>query len=279
MDSWQWRTWEGRPYLTCSLLEPWSHGFFTQHFWPDPPDRLVEALHPQAHVYRVRQVHGNRVLSVADILAHQSQYATEAEEVSSAFPDADGLLSNGGDQAVWVCSADCTPVLMADRRTGQVAAIHAGWRGTAARIVPMAIAQLEAQGSQRQDLQFALGPAIAGEVYQVAIEVAVKVGITVLDPQILTEIDPHQQPETILDLLQQYNDPPILADDTPGRVRLDVRRINQLQLEQLGIHSEQIAIAPHCTYQQEEHFFSYRRDPRKQVQWSGIVSKHTNTAS
>jgi hypothetical protein len=55
-------------------------------------------------------------------------------------------------------------------------------------------------------------------------------------------------------------------------VRLDVRRAISLQLEQLGIAAEQIACAPHCTYQSPEHFFSYRRDKLKKVQWSGIVS-------
>lgn len=64
----------------------------------------------------------------------------------------------------------------------------------------------------------------------------------------------------------------MLVDDTPGRARLDIRRINALQLQQLGLQPEQIAIAPHCTYQEPEHFFSYRRDRQKQVQWSGIVS-------
>jgi len=49
--------------------------------------------------------------------------------------------------------------------------------------------------------------------------------------------------------------------------------VNALQLEQLGVSSEQVAIAPHCTYQEPEHFFSYRRDKLKKVQWSGIVSK------
>lgn len=52
-----------------------------------------------------------------------------------------------------------------------------------------------------------------------------------------------------------------------------MRRVNALQLEELGIDSEQIAIASHCTYQQPEHFFSYRREHLKKVQWSGIVSK------
>ena len=67
-------------------------------------------------------------------------------------------------------------------------------------------------------------------------------------------------------------DSPILPDPRQGKVRLDVRRVIALQLEQLGIEKEQIAIAPYCTYQQDDHFFSYRRTQRKQVQWSGIVS-------
>ncbi len=66
--------------------------------------------------------------------------------------------------------------------------------------------------------------------------------------------------------------PPILVDEKEGHLRLDVRRINALQLEQLGLQPEQIAVAPYCTYQDPERFFSYRRDNRKQVQWSGIVS-------
>jgi hypothetical protein len=79
--------------------------------------------------------------------------------------------------------------------------------------------------------------------------------------------------ETLIQSLQQLPKPPILPDAKPGHVRLDVRRFNSLQLERLGFGPEQIAIAPHCTYQDPENFFSYRRDGRKQVQWSGIVSR------
>ncbi|MGL4879763.1 MAG: laccase domain-containing protein, partial [Waterburya sp.] len=48
-------------------------------------------------------------------------------------------------------------------------------------------------------------------------------------------------------------------------------RVNQIQLEQLGINPENIAIAPYCTYQQSDLFFSYRRTGEKKVQWSGIA--------
>ncbi|PSN79984.1 laccase, partial [filamentous cyanobacterium CCP4] len=73
-------------------------------------------------------------------------------------------------------------------------------------------------------------------------------------------------------LLQRENSP-LLADDAPGKVRLDVRQANARQLEQLGIGRDQVAIAPHCTFQEPDRFFSYRRTGEKQVQWSGIVSR------
>lgn len=263
MHTWHWRTWEGLPYLTCSILEPWSHGFFTQQFWPRSPLELTEVLRPEAEVYRVKQVHGNIVLTPSEI-EHSARGADEVEAQGlSSLPPADGLITEQAEQAVWVASADCTPVLFADSKTGQVAAVHAGWRGTAAKIVPQAIARLQNQGSKIQDLRIAMGPAIAGLVYQVSTQVAAEVGSSII---------PADSSELILSSLHTMPDSPVLTDPQPGRVRLDVRRVIALQLEQLGISPEQVAIAPHCTYQEPEHFFSYRRDKLKKVQWSGIVS-------
>ena len=80
----------------------------------------------------------------------------------------------------------------------------------------------------------------------------------------------------MIDALLGLQYPPVLPDEKPGHVRLDVRRVNYLQMEMMGISGEQITIAPYCTYQTPEHFFSYRRDNLKKVQWSGIVSIATN---
>ncbi|PSB31235.1 peptidoglycan editing factor PgeF [Stenomitos frigidus ULC18] len=255
MHTWHWRTWNELPYLTCSLLEPWPHGFFTQQFWQRSPADLTHVLQPSAQAYRVKQVHGNTVLAPSEV----------EQTADKDYPPADGLVTEQTDQAVWACSADCTPVLIADAVTGQVAAVHAGWRGTALKIVPQAIARMQAQGSQLQDLRVAMGPAIAGEVYQVSEHVAAEVGSTV--------VTPGDDPATLLEALRQLPNSPLLDDPEPGRTRLDVRRINALQLEQLGLHPEQTAIAPYCTYQTPDHFFSYRRSREKKAQWSGIVSQ------
>jgi YfiH family protein len=154
-------------------------------------------------------------------------------------------------------------VLIGDVEIGQVAALHAGWRGTAAKIVPQAINRMQSQGSKLENLRIAMGPAITGEVYQVPVEVAAEIGRTII---------PHDDSERIVNALHRLPDSPLFADPEPGKVRLDVRRVNALQLEQLGISEEQIAITPYCTYQTPEHFFSYRREKEKKVQWSGIVS-------
>ena len=256
MHSWQWRTWEGLPYLTISLLEPWTHGFFTQQFWPRSPLELTKILDSEADAYRLKQVHGNTVLTPEKITSQLK----EGEE----FLEGDGLVSTQPLQAVWVASADCTPVLIANEKTGQVAAVHAGWRGTARKILPQAIAQMQLQGSKLEDLRIAMGPAISGEVYQVSEQVAAEVGASIIS---------HDNEKFIVDALHELPNSPILPDPEPGRVRLDVRRVNSLQMEMLGISTEQIAIAPYCTYHSTEHFFSYRREKQKKVQWSGIVSK------
>ena len=253
---WQWQDWQGLPYLTCSLLGDWQHGFLTQQFYPRTPEDLVPVLHPEASVYRVKQVHGNKVLT-----------PTEINLTTDNLSEADGIITDNSQQAVWVASADCNPVLIGDVETGKVAAIHAGWRGTAQKIVPRAIERFLQSGSIKDNLRIAMGAAIAGEVYQVSEHVAAEVGASIISLE---------EASTIVEMLvalQNLPDSPLLEDSHPGRVRLDVRRVNAIQIEQLGISSEQIAIAPYCTYQQPDRFFSYRRSKEKKVQWSGIVSR------
>jgi hypothetical protein len=132
--------------------------------------------------------------------------------------------------------------------------------------VPEAIQKFLEAGSELKDLCVALGPAISGKVYQVSTDVAVEMGISLGLQDLAGDV------EAMLLTLENLLDSPILPDDEHNKVRLDVRRVNQLQLEQLGLSLEQMVIAPHCTYQQPEHFFSYRRSNEKKVQWSGIVS-------
>lgn len=260
---WRWQTRQDCSYLTCNLLSDWQHGFFTQQFYPRTPDELTPILRPQTTAYRVKQVHGNSVLTPQEIAAKLSQ----ADSINF-LAEADGVISDRPEQSVWVASADCTPVLIGDLATGRVCAIHAGWRGTAQKIVPQAIARLLEFGSKLENLRIAIGPAIAGEVYQVDESVALKVGQSIVALA-------NGKPETeVLTELKQLPNKPILSDLSPQKARLNIPLINQIQLEQLGVKSEHIAIAPYCTFQHSDRFFSYRRTGEKKVQWSGIVSQN-----
>ncbi len=295
MHTWIWTEHNGTAYLRCSLLKEWQHGFFTQQWWPGVPSDLVAAIAPETQAYRVKQVHGNTVLTVEEWHQHRSSAIVRQPEVhpeenaasapDTPTPEADGVITDQPTDAVWVATADCVPALIADTVSGRVAAVHAGWRGTAQKIVPVAVQRLLERGSQLTDLRVALGPAIAGEVYQVSTTVAAQVASTILPgldgvPQtfeafgdaLQADDDRHFDVANILGHVKSLERSPILDDPQPGRARLDVRRINELQLEQLGLTPDQVAIAPYCTYQHRDQFFSYRRTCQKKVQWSGIVA-------
>lgn len=290
-QQWYWQTWQDYSYLTCDLLSTWQHGFFSSDFYPRTPEDLTSILQPQTSAYRVKQIHGNLVLTPQEIATIVNQ-----ENYNYSLAEADAVISDRPSQSVWVASADCTPLLIGDIATGQVCAIHAGWRGTAAKIVPQAIARFLKFGSSKKNLQIAIGPAISGEMYQVDEIVAIKVG-----KSIISNADCKTNAE-ILTELKQISNTPILDDELSGKVRLDVPRVNQIQLEQLDINPEQMAIAPYCTYQKSDcqasrrkdlydqaryqkgitsssietashRFFSYRRTGEKKVQWSGIVAQ------
>ena len=258
---WHWQTWQDCSYLSCTLLSTWQHGFFTRGFAPRTPEDLTSILQPQTTSYRVKQVHGNRVLTSGEI-----DDTLRQRKSTSSLAEADAIISGRPQQSVWVASADCTPVLIGDLATGRVCAIHAGWRGTAQKIVLQAVSRFLQLNSKLENLRIAIGPAIAGKVYQVDRSVAVRVGSSIIDRA------NDKTEKEILAELKQLPDSPILEDAIVGKARLNVPLVNRIQLEQLGIDPEQIAIAPYCTFQCDELFFSYRRTGEKKVQWSGIVA-------
>lgn len=257
---WQWQTRSGSPYLTCDLLTDWQHGFFTRQFAPREPHELTPILSATASTHRLKQIHGKIVLSPTEITN------TAAVEVETGNALGDGVFTEQGLQAVWVASADCNPILIANRQTGNVAAVHAGWRGTALGIVGVAVERLLLQGGSLRDIVVAIGPAIDGRVYQVTTQTGLEVCASIAPKSRSGDL------ESDLATILAIPNSPLLLDEQAGRVRLDVRRVNQLQLEGLGVDPDRIAIAPHCTFQEPEHFFSYRREKLKKIQWSGIVS-------
>lgn len=94
--------------------------------------------------------------------------------------EADALISNDTDVLVGIRTADCVPILLADPSTGVVAAIHAGWRGTAEGIAAGAVRSLMAEWQiDPRNLRAAIGPSIGSCCYEVGPEVAQRFGIRV----------------------------------------------------------------------------------------------------
>ncbi|QSF48488.1 peptidoglycan editing factor PgeF [Thermosynechococcus sp. GLH187] len=253
---WHWQTTDLGRFLTCDLLQGFQHGFFTRDWQGQDLSTLTAALGTTATPLRTQQVHGDRVALAAEVLARDERLA------------ADALVATGSDQALWVCSADCVPLLIADVGSGRVAAIHAGWRGTAIQISRATLQQMQAFGSDLANLRIAMGPAIRGEVYQVGLNVARALAQTILEG--VTETTDR---DDLYQRLAALDPEMIFLDPDPERLRVDVARVNRLQLLQLGLRDEQIALSPHCTFRDAECFFSYRREHLKQVQWSGIISR------
>jgi YfiH family protein len=111
-------------------------------------------------VMRVKQVHSNvvRVLKRGEVAAASSDDR----------PEGDAIVSNEPGLVLAVVVADCVPILLADRKGGAAAAVHAGWRGTCAGVAPAAVERLSGEfGTRPVDVIAAIGPSIGPADYEV----------------------------------------------------------------------------------------------------------------
>ena len=120
---------------------------------------------PEDFVF-ARQVHGAgvRVVGAADT-------GSGAFGLDDAIADADALVTATPGVVLAILTADCVPIVLHDPVAGLLACVHAGWRGTAARVSAAAVATMRALGSRPADVIAGIGPAIAAARYQVGPDV------------------------------------------------------------------------------------------------------------
>lgn len=165
-----------------------------------------------------RQIHG------AKLLEHG-----EGSDGWTRHAGADGHLTVARGVACAVTVADCVPVFIA-HPSGAVALLHAGWRGTAARIVEKGIGRLVDLGFDATDLRVHLGPAICGRCYQVG-------------PDVFEQLTGWQ---------------------TIRNRNVDLRALLAEQAKESGVR--QLSASPHCTRCDNDRFFSHRAgDAGRQV--------------
>ena len=198
----------------------------------------------------------------ARIITARQTHSTERftleskEQARGPQPDCDALITRMTDVLLAVQTADCLPVLVGDTKTGTMAGIHAGWRGTAGRITERTVADMMLiHGVSARDCIAALGPAACAQCYEVGEDVISRY---------------KKEFGYWRNLLVNFND--------DGKAHLDIREANVQQLRFCGFSDDRIHVADYCTMHQNELFFSYRREG-KGVGRLSIIGKISSWAA
>lgn len=169
-----------------------------------------------------KQVHGHRVIEIT------------AQSLQEPIPEGDALVTQLPQTPLMVLTADCVPILLADARQKVVAAIHAGWRGTAQEIVRHTIEVMRHQyHSNPEDIWAAIGPSIGPCCYEVGPEVH----------QMIRKQLPQGEP---------------LFETNSSKIHFNLWKANILQLFQAGVPPHQTDCIERCTRCAPKHFFSVR---------------------
>ena len=176
------------------------------------------------------QVHGAAVRTVTTADLHDDPYGKVGYE-------ADGLMTDLPGVALVVYSADCIPILFYDPVRRCVAAVHAGWRGTAAGIATAAVDRMKiVYGSRPEDILAAIGPGIGPDCFETHEDVP-NAMTAALGTGVLRHIKIKEN----------------------GKFAVDLKAINAMRLEQAGLETEHIAVSSLCTFCCPDRFWSHRK--------------------
>ena len=150
--------------------------------------------------------------------------------------ETDALITNERRICVAVMSADCVPILLFDRKNKVIAAVHAGWRGTVARILELTLQEMNAAyGTAGDDIVAGIGPSVSQDSYEVGEEV-VEAVINVFDKS-------HQ----------------LMIPQPNNKAKLDLWKANEFQLLDFGVNPTRIEVSNLCTVKNNTNFFSARK--------------------
>ncbi len=231
------------PFVTAAPLDGIAHGFFGRRGGVSSGDlaslncglgsnddpaliaenrrRVAEAALPGAALTGLYQVHGNRCVVIDD-----------ASDLT-ARPEADALATRTPGILLGILTADCVPVLFADRTAGVVAAAHAGWKGAIAGVTDATLTAMENLGATRTNIAAAIGPCIGRASYEVD------------DGFVATFVADDPANERFF------------AAGKPGHAMFDIAAYVAARLAAAGLG--RIAIGGQDTYAEADDYFSYRR--------------------
>lgn len=168
-----------------------------------------------------------------------------AELGKTYYPEADALILTNHEQAVFLNFADCTPLIVYDKKQNIGAVIHAGWKGTVGRIGTKTILKMmDDFNTDIRDVRVAIGPAISVCCYEVKEDVFNMSMVSVKNNKGLYEI-------------------------RDGKIYVNLKEINKRQLEELGV--KYIDVCPYCTSCNNDLFYSYRKEGGTTNRHSAII--------
>ncbi len=154
------------------------------------------------------------------------------ESLENAIEDCDALITNEKEIVLTILTADCVPILLYDREKEVVAAVHAGWKGTKAKIVAKTVLKMnEVYGSKVENIIAAVAPSIGACCYEVGEDVA-----------------------------KHFFDTPGAYTKIEDKYMLDLPYINKYQLLKMGLREENIEMSDVCTACEVDRYFSYRKE-------------------
>ena len=217
---------------------------------------------PATPLVTIRQFHSNVVVHAVASDADRgrpSKAGVPSDRSSSLGWKADGLMTDDPGLLLGVLTADCIPVLVADRKRRAVAAFHAGWRGTVKRIVESGVGRMRLEfGSRPEDLVAAIGPGAAPCCYAVGEEV-----LSAFESQFayarelfieVSSADPVRIKYPMLFLTQRAPGHSVIGP----ALHVDLIEANRRQLLAAGLKPAAIQRIGGCTCCQPELFFSHR---------------------
>jgi YfiH family protein len=243
--------WSREPWghaLRCAALDAHTQHLFTsrQLALPDPAawqGALASVGAMPGQLMRVKQVHGNIVRA----LTKGSVTAGAGDE----RPDGDAVVSNEPGLALAVMVADCVPLLVCDPVAGAAAAIHAGWRGTCARVTHVAIETMVRQfGCDPEDLIVAIGPSAGPQDY-------------IVGDALITAFQDAGHPQSEIDRWFTREG---------GTLRLDLWAANTQQLVDSGVRRDNVFLSGLSTMSNPEIFDSYRIDAERAGRMAAVIT-------
>ncbi len=195
-------------------------------------------------------------------LAPLKQIHSDAIHLFSAAPahpcKGDASTTNHPGLLLGVQTADCVPILLVDPKKRAVAAIHAGWKGTLARIAEKAVGRMRLElGSKPADLLAAIGPSIGACCYEVGADFVTKFSAQFADAgDYFDEPRSGDEPNP----LQWLNMAPPGHQPPPRNVHLDLPKANRAQLLAAELRVQNIFSSGLCTACHTDFFFSHRKE-------------------